>query len=144
MKIRDLFKRKKQNKNSDKQVDVAQEFEIQIQGDVNLFENEKEKIIEAAKQLLEIGKADDMQDAIISIGVMIRGLKFSEVKKTKDGKTRIVFSEVGEKIIQKKREELLGNLSNNGQYLNLGEQRKVEGTLTLQEQQLENDKNIEF
>ena len=124
MKIRDLFKRKKQN-NTDNQIDVVQEFEIQIEGDINLFEGEKEKIIEAAKQLLEIGKADDIQDAIISIGVIFRGLKFSEVQKTKDGKTIIVFSEVGEKEIHNKREELIDELSNNGEYLNLSEKREI-------------------
>lgn len=143
MKIKDLFKRKKQN-NTDNQIDIAQEFEVKIEGNVNLFENEEQKIIEGAKQLLESGNADNMQEAIATIGVMFRGLKFSEVQKTKDGKTIIVFSEVGEKKTQNKREELLGNLSNNGKYLNLGEQRKVEVVPTLQEPQLENDKNIEF
>ena len=64
------------------------------------------------------------------------------VVKTKDGKTIIVFSEVGEKETQNKREELLGNLSNNGEYLNLGEQRKVEVVPTLHEQSLENYKDI--
>ncbi len=118
LKIRDLFKRKKES-NINIQSDITQEFEIQIQGDVNLFKDEKEKILQGAKQLLEIGKADDMQDAIISIGVMFRGLKFSEVQKTKDGKTIIVFSEVGEKQSHNKREELVEQLSNNGEYLNI-------------------------
>lgn len=118
MKIRDLFKRKKENNTND-QSNITQEFEIQIQGDVNLFKDEKEKILQGAKQLLEIEKADDMQDAIISIGVMFRGLKFSDVQKTKDGKTIIVFSEVGEKKSNNEREKLVGQLSNNGEYLNV-------------------------
>jgi len=143
LKIRDLFKRRKQN-NTEKQIDIAEGFEVQIEGNINLFEGEEEKIIKAAKQLLEIGRAEDMEDAILTIGVMFRGLKFSEVQKTKDGKTIIVFSEVGEKETQNKREELLGNLSNNGEYLNLGEQRKVEVVPILHKQQLENDKDIVF
>lgn len=124
MKIRDLFKRKKEN-NINAESDISQEFEIQIQGDVNLFKGEKEKILQGAKQLLEIGKSDDMQEAIISIGVMFRGLSFSEVQKTKDGKTIIVFSEAGEKESHNEREELLGQLSNNGEYLNIGQEIKV-------------------
>lgn len=124
MKIRDLFKRRKQN-NTEKQIDIAEGFEVQIEGNINLFEGEEEKIIKAAKQLLEIGRAEDMEDAILTIGVMFRGLKFSQVQKTKDGKTIIVFSEVGEKGTQSKREELVDVLSNNGEYLSLGDKKEI-------------------
>ena len=125
MKIRDLFKRKKQNNTTDNQIDIAEGFEVQIDGDINLFEGEREKIIKAAKQLLEIGKANDMQDAILTIGVMFRGLKFSEIKKTEDGKTIIIFSEVGETEIHSKREQLVNKLSNDGEYVSLGEQKEI-------------------
>ena len=124
MGIRDLFKRKKEN-NTNTQTDIEGEFEVQIEGNINLFEGEEEKIIKAAKQLLEIGIAKDMEDAIVTIGVMFRGLKFSEVQKNKDGKTIIVFSEVGEKEINNKREELLDELSNNGEFLNLGDKKEI-------------------
>lgn len=124
MGIRDLFKRRKQN-NTEKQIDIAEGFEVQIEGDINLFEGEKEEIIKAAKQLLEIGRAEDMEEAIVTIGVMFRGLKFSQVQKTKDGKTIIVFSEVGEKETHSKREELVVELSNNGEFLNLGDKKEI-------------------
>lgn len=76
----------------------TQEIEIHIEGDVGLFKDEKEKIIEGAKQLLEIGRAENMEDAIITVAVMFRGLKFKENKMTADGKRVIVLRETAQEI----------------------------------------------
>ena len=73
--------------NSDKQV------QIQIDGDMDLFKDEKEKIIQGAKQLLEIGKATDMADAIITFATIFRGLKLKETKRCEDGTLIVVLRE---------------------------------------------------
>ena len=72
---------------------TSQEILVQIEGDVGLFKDEKEKIIEGAKQLLEIKKAENMEDAIITAAVMLRGLKFKETKRTEDGRIVVVLRE---------------------------------------------------
>lgn len=66
--------------------DVTQNIQIEIEDSTGLFENEKEQIIQGAKQLLEMGKADNMEEAIIIIAVMFRGLKYNETKESANGK----------------------------------------------------------
>ena len=69
------------------------DIHIQIDEDTGLFKDEKQKIIDGAKQLLELGKCDDMVDAIITFATMFRGLKFREVKKTEEGAIVIVLKD---------------------------------------------------
>jgi len=95
-KFGDFFKRIKVTQEPTTSIDEnkrSQEIQIQIEGDVGLFKDEKEKIIEGAKQLLEIGRAENMEDAIITVAVMLRGLKFKETKRTEEGKTVVVLME---------------------------------------------------
>lgn len=104
-KFGDFFKRirvREENKieaNTMHKVD-SQDIQIQIEGNIHLFKDEKEKIIEGAKQLLELGKADNMEDAIVTFAVMFRGLKFSEVKKTEEGTTVVVLRETAQDTIK--------------------------------------------
>ena len=74
------------------------DIQIQIDGDTGLFKDEKQKIIDGAKQLLELGKCDDMVDAIITVATMFRGLKFQEVKNTEEGEIVIVLKETAQKL----------------------------------------------
>ena len=76
-----------------------EDVQIHIEGDVQLFKDEKEKIIEGAKQLLEIGKADDIEDAIITYAMMFRGLSFSRTEKNENGKKTIVLRETAQSEI---------------------------------------------
>lgn len=80
------------DKNSIPEVDT-QGFQIQIEGDIELFEDEKEKIIQGAKQLLELGRAEDMEDAIITFATMFRGLKFHGTKNKENGIKVVNFGE---------------------------------------------------
>lgn len=93
-KIADFFKRIKvteDNLDTKRSNDNVQQIEIEIQEDSGIFKNEKDKIMQGARELLKIGKADNMEDAIVTFAVMFRGLKFSEVKKTKEGTTVVVL-----------------------------------------------------
>lgn len=95
-KLGDFFKRIKETQKSTTSIDKnkpSQEIQIEIEGDVGLFKDEKEKIIEGAKQLLEIERAENMEDAIITAAVMLRGLKFKEIKRTEDGRIVVVLRE---------------------------------------------------
>ena len=97
-KFGDFFKRIRLNeeKKFEENTEPKEErydIQIQIEGDINLFKDEKEKIIEGAKKLLQMGKADNMEDAIITFAVMFRGLKFSKIKKTEEGTTVVVLRE---------------------------------------------------
>lgn len=108
-KLGEFFKKIKVTQEPTTSIDenkTTQEIQIQIEGDVGLFKDEKEKIIEGAKQLLEIGRAENMEDAIITVAVMLRGLKFKETKKTQDGKTVVVLKEIdqGRTNISKERD----------------------------------------
>lgn len=94
-KITDFFFRTKENKEdikSNNNCNNSSEIQIDIQGDIGLFKDEKEKINEGAKQLLELGRAENMEDAIITFSVMFRGLKFVE-SKIESGKKVIVLKE---------------------------------------------------
>ena len=100
-KFGDFFKRIRLNeeKKSEGNTEPKEErydIQIQIEGDINLFIDEKEKIIEGAKQLLQMGKADNMEEAIINFAVMFRGLKFSKIKKTDEGTTVVVLKETAQ------------------------------------------------
>ena len=75
------------------------DIEINIEGDIKLFKDEKEKIIKGAKQLLEIGKADDIEDAIITYAMMFRGLSFSRTEKSENGKKTVVLRETAQREI---------------------------------------------
>lgn len=100
----DFFKRIKvkssveecKNNTSITKSNSGEDIQIDIKGDIGLFEDEKEKIIEGAKTLLQMGKADNMEDAIITFAVMFRGLKFCEVQKSEDGKTIVVLKEIAQ------------------------------------------------
>ena len=92
----ELFKKIKGNSNESKVKENTNiektdniHIRIQIDGDTGLFKDEKQKIIERAKQLLELGKCDDMVDAIITCATLLRGLKFRKVKN--DGKGEIII-----------------------------------------------------
>lgn len=88
-----------ENKEADIKIDTnSEDIKIIIEGDINLFEDEKEKIIEGAKQLLELGKADDMEDAIKVFATIFRGLSCGENQKDKDGNTIIVLRETARDI----------------------------------------------
>ena len=94
-KLGDFFKRIKVEEKIEpvvKNTDI-QDVQIEIEGNVELFKDEKEKIIQGARQLLELGRADDMEDAIITFATMFRGLRFSKVQKCEDGKKVIVLRE---------------------------------------------------
>ena len=75
------------------------EIEIDIEGDIQLFKDEKEKIIQGAKELLEIGKADDIEDAIITYAMMFRGLGFERTEKNENGKKTVVLRETAQREI---------------------------------------------
>lgn len=87
-----------QSKTEEKTMEKTNNIHIQIDGDIGLFKDEKQKIIEGAKQLLELGKCNDMVDAIITFATMFRGLKFREVKKTEEGEIVIVLKETAQEI----------------------------------------------
>ena len=76
-----------------------EDVQIHIEGDVQLFKDEKEKIIEGAKQLLEIGKADNIEDAIITYAMMFRGLTFEKTEKNENGKKTVVLRETAQREI---------------------------------------------
>ena len=106
-KFRKFFKKIKgsseQSKNEEKTIEKTNnnnnnKIHIQIDGDIGLFKDEKQKIIEGAKQLLELGKCNDMVDAIITFATMFRGLKFREVKKTEEGEIVIVLKETAQEL----------------------------------------------
>ena len=101
-KFRKFFKRinssGEQNKAEEKTMEKPNNIHIQIDGDIGLFKDEKQKIIEGAKQLLELGKCNDMVDAIITFATMFRGLKFREVKKTEEGEIVIVLKETAQEL----------------------------------------------
>jgi len=94
-KFGDFFKRIKVTKNDGSCIEnnSTQKVRIQIEGNIDLFKDEKEKIILGAKQLLEIGKASDMEDAIITFATMFRGLRFKETKRSEDGTVIVVLRE---------------------------------------------------
>ena len=101
----ELFKKIKGNSNESKAKENTNiektdniHIRIQIDGDTGLFKDEKQKIIEGAKQLLELGKCNDMVDAIITFATMFRGLKFREVKKTEEGEIVIVLKETAQEL----------------------------------------------
>ena len=102
-KLGDFFKRIKVKEVNTTPVILKNSIEnvqIHIEGDVQLFQDEKEKIIEGAKQLLEIGKADNIEDAIITYAIMFRGLGFSKtIKRSEDGNTIIVLKETAQREI---------------------------------------------
>lgn len=75
------------------------DVEIDIEGDIQLFKDEKEKIIQGAKELLEIGKADDIEDAIITYAMMFRGLGFERTEKSENGKKTVVLRETAQREI---------------------------------------------
>lgn len=100
MGVSDFFKRKKlKEETSDDKIkeDVTQDIQIEIEGSIDLYKDEKEQIIQGAKQLLEMGKAEDMEDAIITIATMLRGLKYNETKETANGKIVVLRETVNQK-----------------------------------------------
>lgn len=110
-KLGNFFKRIKETQKATTSIDKnkpSQEIQIEIEGDVGLFKDEKEKIIEGAKQLLEIERAENMEDAIITAAVMLRGLKFKETKRAEDGRIVVVLRETlqGRSNISKKTDQI--------------------------------------
>lgn len=96
-----FFSRKKQEVKpliTDNKNDV-ENIEVKIEGSLKLFEEEEKQILESAMQLVDMGKANDLVDGIIIIGVICRGLKFKEIKTTFDGKKIIIFNEIVEEKI---------------------------------------------
>jgi len=79
---------------------TTQNIQIEIEGSIGLFENEKEQIIQGAKQLLEMRKADNMEDAIITIATMFRGLKYNETKESANGKVIVLKETARQKNIE--------------------------------------------
>ena len=77
---------------------IINNIRIQIDGDTGLFKDEKQQIVAGAKQLLEMGKCDDMADAIITFATMFRGLKFLEIKKLKNGEIVVVLQETAQEL----------------------------------------------
>lgn len=101
-KLGDFLKRikiKEVNTTPGIQKNSIENVQIHIEGDVQLFKDEKEKIIEGAKQLLEIGKADDIEDAIITYAMMFRGLGFERTEKSENGKKTVVLRETPQREI---------------------------------------------
>ena len=101
-KIGDFIKRIKVEKNKDIVNTLnngVSDVEIDIEGDLQLFKDEKEKIIQGAKELLEIGKADDIEDAIITYAMMFRGLGFERTEKSENGKKTVVLRETAQREI---------------------------------------------
>ena len=68
-------------------------IEIKIEGEIKLFENEEEIIIQGARELLQQGRAVNMQEAVITFAVMFRGLKYKGTQITDNGKQIIVLGE---------------------------------------------------
>jgi hypothetical protein len=104
MKVRkfgDFFKRIKLSEKDINKTEhnSTQQVKIQIEGNIDLFKDEKEKIILGAKQLLEMGKADDKVDAIITFATMFRGLRFKETKRSEDGTVIVVLRETAQQNI---------------------------------------------
>ena len=67
-------------------------IEIHIEGDINLFKDEKKQILILARQLLEAGRESNMEEAIISAAVMVRGLRYLRTE-TCDGIKTIILRE---------------------------------------------------
>ena len=97
-KIGDFFKRIKVEKNNVPTVEAKhiEDYEIRFKDDFTLFKDEKEKIIQGAKELLEIGMARDAEDAIITCAVMFRGMRYYTTEKNEDGKTVLVLEEIAQ------------------------------------------------
>ncbi len=100
-KIGDFFKRIRVSENNKPitENNNIQEFQIHIEGNLKFFKDEEEKIIQGAKELMKSGGAKNMEDAIITIAVMFRGLRYSETKKAEDGRTVIVLKETIQETI---------------------------------------------
>ena len=94
-----INKFKKSNKKEvTEEIEQKPTIRIQIDGDINLFKDEKQKIVTGAKQLLEIGQCENMEDAIITYATMFRGLRFKEIKENEDGERIIVLKETAPTI----------------------------------------------
>lgn len=69
-------------------------IKIIIENSCGAFDNEEEIIKEGAIKFLELGRANDMEDAIITAATMIRGLKYARTEKDENGNIVIVFKDM--------------------------------------------------
>jgi len=96
-KMGDFFKRIKVKENNvipkTQEENSNDKIQIEIEGNIELFKEEKEKILEGAKYLLQTKAVKDMEEAIITFATMFRGLKLKEIKKNEDGNIVITLKE---------------------------------------------------
>jgi hypothetical protein len=93
MSIKDLFKKK--DKTNEKEAEPI--IHIEIDNGSNLFKDEKEAIIEGAKQFLKSGKFKDLEEAILYTAIAIRGLKIKRIDRDIKGEVTIVLTDpIGE------------------------------------------------
>lgn len=97
-KLIDFFKRKNKTsieiEDNEDNKENEEKYEIRIQGNINLFDEEERKILQGANELLKLGKATDMVEAIKVFGTMFRGLRCTkDIEYTDDGKVIITFVE---------------------------------------------------
>ncbi len=57
---------------------------IIIENDIKLFNNEKEIIKKAATELYNLKKVDSIEDGIIFVGVILRGLRYKRKEENND------------------------------------------------------------
>lgn len=65
---------------------------IIIENDIKLFNNEKEVIKKAATELYNLKKVDSIEDGIIFVGVILRGLRYKR-KEDNNDTINIIFED---------------------------------------------------
>lgn len=97
MKLIDLLKSKRnkvvqlEDQVKDNKSTNTGNIKIVIENSCGAFDNEEKMIREGALKFLEMGKADDMEDAIITAATIIRGLAYEKTEKDDDGNMVITF-----------------------------------------------------
>lgn len=69
-------------------------IEIIIENATNQFENELEIIRNGAKELLENGNVDSLEEGIIVFATLIRGLRYRRTEKDEEGNIFIILKDI--------------------------------------------------
>lgn len=78
-------------------------FEIIIENNHNLYDNEQEIIKKGAHDFLENGNINSFEEGIITFAIMIRGLRYKKTEKDENGHIKIILEDVKlEHLSQKK------------------------------------------
>jgi hypothetical protein len=84
----------------------ASNIQINIIDENDVFQNERQKIIESALKLIQLGQYNNIEDAIICAATYDRGFRFSDTYINDKGKRVLVFRETispnKEEIIEEK------------------------------------------